>query len=203
MKTGLKIALNDSDTLEDSIGSRLREIRVQRKMTVKEVADLAGVSIGTISQIERNISSPSIRILERLRRAMNIPLMELLDRSEHKRSPVNSVVRRSSDRPVMEFKEGKVIKELLSPAGDHDIQFMRIIFRPGVDQTDVLIGSGEKAGLVVSGTLVLDVNGERFILEAGDSFQFSSQLHHAIRNMSDVDAEVIWIMNTKQSEAVI
>ncbi|MBZ7924878.1 cupin domain-containing protein [Ensifer adhaerens] len=201
----MRSKLNSAETTpsEETVGSRLRQIRIQRKMTVKEVANLAGVSVGMISQIERDISSPSIRILERLRTAMDIPLMALLETSDQPGVSQNSIIRRKSDRLVMEFKHGDVTKQMLSPVGDHDIQFMKITLRPGVNQTDVLIGSGEKAGLVVSGQVVLDVNGSSYVLEQGDSFQFSSGLPHGIRNASDADAEVLWIMNTKQSEAAI
>ncbi|MBN9046628.1 MAG: helix-turn-helix domain-containing protein [Rhizobiales bacterium] len=180
----------------DGIGKRLRILRMERKMTVKDLAEAAAVSVGTISQIERNLSSPSIRILERLRQAMDIPLMELLDASEKEVEPQNMIVRRSADRPRVELGDGAIVKQLLSPVGDHDIQFMYITLKPGVRQGDVLIGPGEKAGLVISGKAILEVDDVFYQLAEGDSFQFSSKLKHSILNDSDKETKILWIMNT-------
>ena len=197
MKNGVSRSSAHPANLIDGLGARLRTLRKERRMTVKDLADNSGVSIGMISQIERNLSSPSIRVLERIRQAMNIPLMALLEGAENTSGVEDQIVRRKKDRPVLVRNGGAIIKQLLSPAGDHDVQFMYITMKPGAVQRDVLISSGEKAGVILSGSIVLQVNGKLFRLNEEDSFQFSSNTTHFVENDSENSATILWIMNTK------
>jgi uncharacterized cupin superfamily protein len=89
-------------------------------------------------------------------------------------------------------------KELLSPQGDHDLQMMIVALPPGASSTEVLIGEGEKAGLVLSGIVVIEVAGNRAELSEGDSFQFRSTLPHSIHNETRQAARLLWVMNTKR-----
>lgn len=197
-------ALNENPGFAvESVGSRLRDIRNQRKITVNDLAKMAGVSAGMISQIERNISSPSIRILERIRQALNVPLMELIETSDPETDISRSFIRRAHERPIMISKDGSVRKELLSPHSDHDIQFMYITLFPGVVQDDVFRGVGEKAGVVLSGSILLKIADSKITLQEGDSFQFSSELPHAVQNDSDQPAKLMWIMNTQVNKPVL
>lgn len=106
-------------------------------------------------------------------------------------------VRRAESRPRFSVSTGGLMKELLSPHGDHDIQFMVIHIPGGVVSNEVLIGPGEKAGLLLEGSLELTVSGLTETLDVGDSFQFDSSLAHGVRNPGTVEAKVLWIMNTR------
>lgn len=71
------------DSLEADIGLRLRKLRKSRNLTISELASRAGVSAGAISQIERNLSNPTVRMLEQLRIVLNVPLTAFLENEEH------------------------------------------------------------------------------------------------------------------------
>ena len=62
-----------------ALGQRLRILWRSAGLSLSELAQRAGVSVGMISQIERNLANPSVRILERLRVALNVPLTTLLE----------------------------------------------------------------------------------------------------------------------------
>ena len=185
-----------------ALGPRLRGLRRTADLSLIQLADKSGVSVGMISQIERNLSNPSVRTLERLREALGIPLTTLLEGDEG--YPVANeappeFVRRVKDRPHFSVGKGGLQKELLSPHGDYDIKFMLISFPPHTKSVDILVGPGEKAGVVLEGAIDLTVAGSTERLQAGDSFQFSSLLSHRVENSSDEPAQVLWIMNTKPS----
>lgn len=184
---------------DHSIGPRLKSIRKQKGMTVSETAARAGVSAGMISQIERGLSNPSVRVLERLRLALDVPLTALIDSaSEADETQSSELVRRHTERPLFTVGHNGMSKELLSPNGDHDLQFMIITVAPRSSSLEVLIGPGEKAGLMLAGELELKVGERNVVLKENDSFQFSSHLPHSIHNHSDHPAKVLWIMNTKK-----
>ena len=179
------------------VGARLRALRIERGFSVNELAARAGVSVGTVSQVERNKANPSVRILERLRRALSVPLTALLEEDDAVSDPVaGDFVRKATERPLFDVGKHGMQKELLSPHGDHDLKMMIILLPAGAGSDEVLVGEGEKAGLVLEGTVVLNVGDRRAVLRAGDSFQFKSTVPHSVRNESGEMARVLWVMNT-------
>ncbi|TDY96394.1 UNVERIFIED_ORG: XRE family transcriptional regulator [Herbaspirillum seropedicae] len=180
------------------VGARLKALRLERGMSVNELAAAAGVSVGTVSQVERNKANPSMRILERLRVALSVPLSALLEDAEATPDYVaGDVVRRAKDRPVFDVGSRGMQKELLSPQGNHDLKMMIILIPPGAGSDEVLIGVGEKAGVVIEGSVVLNLGGSRVELKSGDSFQFSSTIPHSVHNESAKPARLLWVMNTQ------
>ncbi len=180
------------------VGARLRALRVEQGLSVNELAMRAGVSAGTVSQVERNKANPSVRILERLRQALSVPLSALLEEDDAVSDPVaGDFVRKAAERPLFDVGKDGMQKELLSPHGEHDLKMMIILLPAGAGSDEVLVGIGEKAGLVLEGTIVLNVGDRRAVLRAGDSFQFKSTVPHSVRNESSELARVLWIMNTQ------
>ena len=180
-----------------NVGARLRALRIEQGLSVNELATRAGVSAGTVSQVERNKANPSVRILERLRQALSVPLTALLEEDDAVSDPiVGDFVRKAAERPLFDVGKHGMQKELLSPHGDHDLKMMIILLPAGAGSDEVLVGVGEKAGLVLEGTVVLNVGDRRALLHAGDSFQFKSTVPHSVRNESSETARVLWVMNT-------
>ncbi len=66
---------------ETDIGSRLKTLRKARNLTITKLALLANVSAGAISQIERNLTNPTVRVLEQLRMVLKVPLTAFLEES--------------------------------------------------------------------------------------------------------------------------
>lgn len=178
------------------IGERLRSLRAERNLTILDLAAKAGVSAGIISQIERGNSNPSMKTLQRLRAALGVNLWEFLERPEDREAVEDpAFVRRGTQRPRIVVGETRLVKELLSPRNDENLRFMFVTLPPGGISEDVLIGTGQKGGYVVSGKVELTV-GERVAeLAEGDSFQFKSDTPHHIANRTDQDAKLLWIMS--------
>lgn len=141
-----------------------------------------------------------MRILEQLRVALDVPLTTLLEGDVDEVSAVEAVpdfVRRADQRPHFTVTAGGLSKELLSPHGQHDLQFMIITIPGGSRSKEILLGAGEKAGLVMEGSIVLTVGGRAEELGPGDSFQFNSELPHGVANTTRRTARILWIMNVR------
>jgi len=196
----------DAAPAHGTVGSRLRRIRRDLNLSLKTLAELADVSVGMISQIERDQANPSIRVLEKLRTALHVPLSTLLEgegttaatAAGQAPPPVPEFVRRVDQRPKFRVGPNGLLKELLSPPGDHDLQFMIILIPPHSRSEEVLLGEGEKAGMVLEGTISLVLANREAILNEGDSFQFSSAIPHGVSNPTDQPARLLWIMNTER-----
>jgi transcriptional regulator with XRE-family HTH domain len=193
------------DLDSESLGAKLRHLRTARELTIAQLAEKAGVSSGLISQIERGNSNPSIKSLQRLRAALGVNLWEFLDDrasvvSGDAGAPDAAIfVRRKADRPRIIVGATRLVKELLSPRNDRNLRFMIISLPPGGESEDVIIGQGEKGGLVTQGRVRLTVGAEDSDLAEGDSFQFPSSIAHKLSNPYDDPAQVIWIMSVVDS----
>lgn len=191
--------VQDTDAISTertTVGATLRAARQLRGMSLQELAGKSGVSVGMISQVERGRANPSMRLLTALRRALNISLQELFgELSEPQKGPSEDpdFVRRAADRAVIDL--GHMRKELLTSSGRQNLQIMLLkIEAGGHSGGSALSYPAEKGGLVLSGEVVLSVNGRQAVLRAGDSFSFDSAQAHSIRNDSLETAEVIWII---------
>ena len=157
------------------------------------------MSVGMISQVERGLANPSMRLLTSLRRALNISMQELFGEISAV-TPATAdppFVRRRKNRPIIDL--GSMYKELLTPTDRHHLQIMILRLEPGGESGGKALSyPAEKGGLVLSGTVMLSVDGEAVEMHAGDSFVFDSVRAHFLRNTSDAPTEVLWIIGAVQ-----
>ncbi|WP_180900563.1 helix-turn-helix domain-containing protein [Martelella soudanensis] len=180
---------------QTGVGARLREKRRAAGCSIGELAERAGVSAGMISQVERGLSNPSLRILERLRNALGVPLSDLLEDPAPARAiEVLDFVRRADARPAFNVGPAPLFKHMLSPRSVGNLMFMTIEFPAFAASDDMQETPGEKAGMVMSGRFRLTVDGVEAELNEGDSFQFDSAKPHSIRNDMSTPSSLLWII---------
>jgi transcriptional regulator with XRE-family HTH domain len=188
----------DSEVLVDPalVGARIRKLRHGKGLTLSDLAQRSGISVGMLSQIERDLANPSLRTLTRVRMALQVPLSALFAEEREEATPGDpEFVRRGTRRPRLDLGPQLVVKELLSSSLAMNLQFMVLGIPPGGGSGDsVLMYPAEKAGLVLQGRFWLRVGEEQAILDEGDSFQFNSALPHRFWNESDRPAQVLWII---------
>lgn len=186
------------------VGRRLHELRKHAKLSIADLASRSGVSAGMISQIERGMTNPSIKILEKLHTALAVPLNALLEDAPQDSAAdpaeMAEIVLRTDERAVRRIGTQGMTKEVLTPPGDYELEVMLIGLPPGASSEEVLIGQGEKAGLLMSGSILLTVGGRSTELSQGDSFQFSSAQAHSIRNTGAAEARILWIKHVKSEQ---
>lgn len=182
------------------VGATLRKLRKEKKMSLQDLAAVSGVSVGMISQVERDLANPSMRVITALRRSLNISMQEMFGESDGSASDGAgdpTFVRRLQNRP--EINLGQLKKELLTSGGRHNLQIMILRFEPGGQSGGrALSYPAEKGGLVMQGEVVLRVGEKEAVLRQGDSFAFDSALPHSIRNDSDEPADVLWVIGAVQ-----
>lgn len=178
-------------------GPRIRQLRKQKGMSLQELALASGVSVGMLSNVERNLSNPSARVLTGIRHALGVPLEFFFDGSPPGRSTgeraAPSFLRRAGMRPTLDL--GNLRKELLTSGSGGGLQIMIIEIDPGGTSGGAPLSyPAEKGGLVLEGSLSLRVGDEEGVLQEGDSFLFNSVLPHSFHNPGDCNARVLWII---------
>ncbi len=163
-----------------SLGERLRDRRRELKLTLQQVADQAGFSVGFISQIERGITVPSLTSLVSVCRVLKVDVGSFF------KSPrVDAPVTRRETRPVYALggtPGNSVTYERLSASFPGNILRSTLIHEPPGFRSEPMSHEGEEIFFIVEGSLTLEVDGERTILEAGDSAHFPSSRTHVTWN---------------------
>ena len=179
--------------LDQEIGARLRQRRRIRGLRLQEVADQAHISVGLLSQIERGMTVPSLRSLQQICTALDMPVGWLFDPPPDRAS---AVVVRAGRRRRMDLGPGAMVKELLSPDTIPEIQMIRILIEPGGRSSDAPYNNprGAKCGTIISGQLGLEVAGQQYTLAAGDSFAFQAQAMHNFWCVGDAPVDLIWVV---------
>jgi transcriptional regulator with XRE-family HTH domain len=168
--------------VELQVGSRLRQLRRERGLTIPQLAAATGLTNGFISQLERDLSSASLSSLARICEALGVRIGDVVDRV-----PVEShdVVTIAGQEHV-----------LLTPADEGRFHVTESHLAPGAssgEEPHTLPADAELV-YVVEGTLELSVGKRSRILHAGESFAYSPRDPHGWRNASDSDeAIVLWL----------
>lgn len=174
-------------------GSKIRKIRKKRKLSMKEVAEQAGVSESLISQIETNKVSPAIDTLLQIVNILDIDLEYLF--SEFKKSREVSIVR-AKERNQMVL-EGVKYEQLCQIAEDekYGIESYYLELEPGYEKGDLEYGhTGKELGIIISGKAVVELGNKEYQLDTGDSISFNADIPHTLRNIGDIKLEAIWII---------
>jgi len=201
------------------IGDKLKDFRLQNRMTLVELSKKSGVSKSLLSRIERGHSVPTITTFEKIGTALGVDLSSLfgghevghlavsLDRSAVHMfsgnqscdfSPTNngndskaiSVVRRDQRKKLIMPWGARY--EMLCPDMQHKIEFIYINYPVGGGAEEFYSHEGEECGLVLEGTFKAIIGDQELILEAGDSIYYASSIPHRWENAGDVEAKAIW-----------
>jgi transcriptional regulator with XRE-family HTH domain len=175
-----------------AVGERLRAIRLLRRLTLREVADAAGVSESFVSQLERGRSSASVATLQRLAAAVGIEISDLFA-DEGGAGPL---VLRRHERQQLEWGHlGR--KALLTPKPFHSLEVVAAAFDPGGSTGDepYTHGDSEELLLVLAGRVQLQLGSELLDLETGDSVNYRSSTPHRVSNPGDDPAEVLYVIS--------
>lgn len=165
-------------------------------MSLKEVAESSGLSIGSISQIERGLSSPSIRALLNICQALGIEMNQLFEAEFKPEEREKGLVVRRAARSRLEFGAKGLVKELLTPSNSRNMQLMEVVMEPDSGSGsagDTYSHEGEEAGVVLCGRFDLWVDEVPYRLTEGDSFYFESHRPHRFRNCHSGQTRILWI----------
>ncbi|MDD1532350.1 transcriptional regulator [Bradyrhizobium sp. WBOS08] len=182
--------------MDVAVGRRIRDLRRVRQFSLETVAARTSLSIGFLSQIERGLSSPSLRVLATLADVLGVGMAALFGASPSADGGSDQVVTRGLQRPELKLWRTGVSKQLLSPASaDSKLNLFLVHLEPGGSTGDELYThDGEEAGLVLEGEMLLTVDSETWSLKRGDSFRFASRRPHRFSNpANDAKSVVLWV----------
>lgn len=175
-----------------TLGADLRALRKTRGLTLTDLSERLGRSVGWLSQVERDMSEPSVTDLRGIASALGVPVSLLFGQAPAPAAEHGFVVRRGARRPIGARHAG-LVEELLSPDLTDDFEVVHSTFEPGAALEDETTRPTQELGYVLSGRLDLTIGGRAFTVGAGDSFRIRGEAY-GWANPYDEPAVVIWVI---------
>ena len=176
------------------LGTNLRLRRKRRGLSLQAVASTSGVSIGQLSQIERNLSQPSLRSLRQICAALDMPIGWLFEERAFRQAEDAGLIVRAQNRRIMDLGAKGMVKELMTPDDCAGIQMMRIVIQPGGSSGEEPYSTkpGARCCTVMMGSLGIDINTATHVLHQGDSFAFEGMQRLMFWCEGTSPCELIW-----------
>ena len=184
--------MNSQAPSRASLGADIRALRKARGLTLSEIAAHLGRSVGWLSQVERDMSEPSISDLRQIAECLGVPMSMLFAHSAAPADEQGYVVRAGSRRPMGSGEEG-LIEELLSPDLTDDFEMVHSTFEPRSHMQTPADRPTQEVGYMISGRLDLTIGGRQFSVGPGDSFRIKYEPYHWA-NPYDAPAVAIWVI---------
>ena len=180
------------------IGPRIRALRDAMELSLRDLADRSGVSAPMLSQVERGETSPTLAVAARIASGLELTLSQLLRLDE---GATVAIVRPADRRPgTSDPASGHQAEILTPPLPGQRAELSRHVLSPGAktggpgDPPMHEPGSRESA-LVQDGRVVLQIDGERYELAAGDCVTFDADLPHHFENPGLSDAVLLAVVS--------
>ena len=172
------------------LGDKIRSLRLKQKISIEQLASMTGLSKGLISQIERDLTGPSVASLWKISKALNVTMNYFFDEYDD----FNQVVRKNERKKLM-MKDASRVYELLCPNLKNQIEMLWIEIEPGDSNLgDFISHDGEECGVVIKGSLRVLSGDKVYDLEEGDSIYLDSTTPHKYVNTGDVPSISVWAM---------
>ena len=169
------------------IGEKIKQLRLQHRLTQEELANRCELSKGFISQLERDLTSPSIATLIDILECLGTNLKDFFSESAEEK-----LVFGLQDYPVKEDENGS-ITWLVPSAQKNSMEPILVSINPGASLEEDDPHEGEEFGYVLSGKIILHLGNSQKKCSKGDSFYFKPAMPHYIENSGKTPALLLWV----------
>lgn len=172
-----------------NIGDKIRRLRSKNGLTQEELADRCELTKGFISQLERDLASPSIATLVDILEGLGTNLKDFFNETIDEK-----IVFTKEDIFESENEELKyMIKWVIPNAQKNSMEPILIELEPGGASKEDLPHEGEEFGYVINGSVYLHIGKNKYRVRKDESFYFNANSNHYISNAGKTKARVIWV----------
>jgi len=169
------------------IGHKLRQLRNQKDLTLEELASRCELTKGFLSQLENDVSSPSISTLEDILEALGSSLSEFFSEDRP-----NKLVFSSEDF-FEDERENMTISWIVPNSQKNEMEPILVTLQPGCESFEMAPHTGEEFGMVLEGTVVLNLNDKKYTVKKGETFYLHGKEFHSLLNKGKKPAKVLWV----------
>ncbi len=183
--------LESESTAEVNVGLALRELRTQRDLTIRTLAEKSGLAVNTLSLIENSKTSPSVATLQQLATALQVPITAFFE-SETPKKRIAYV--KAEHRRGAAFAHG-TLEDLGAGLTERTIEPFVVTMKPSTGSgTHPIVHTGHEFVFCLEGRIVYTVEEQTYLLEPGDSLLFESHLPHRWHNVDLAPAKMLLVL---------
>lgn len=175
------------------IGDRLRNFRKQNNITLQMLSEKTNLSIGYLSNIERNITSPNIEHLQTICNALEADLIEIIQSA----LPFETVIR-YHERPPIEDAACIGACALLTDENLHLYGFAQTILQEEFTSEAPIAHDTDELGIIIEGCISVKLHSTIYQLQAGDTIYIKAHTPHHIQEIHTAASTVYWIRDNTQ-----
>ena len=169
------------------IGSKIRELRHQCGLTQEELADRCELTKGYISQLENDLTSPSIATLFDILAAVGSNVNEFFADTLEEKIVFNR------DDYIEKVTEDSKLIWLVPNSQKNEMEPIILELNPKCVTDKDMAHEGEEFGYILEGKVAIHIGNKSYSVSKGESFYFQSEKMHYIENISNVKAKILWI----------
>ena len=170
-----------------AFGGRIRDLRRKANLTLQALSDQAGISVGFLSQVERDKATPSLGTLASIAATLGVDIDVFVATPK----PSDSLTR-EGERPRFSLADSSLSYEHVSTTLPGGTISSLIIHIPEGYASEVTAHIGEELIMVLEGTVLQSLDDTRFVLRPGDSLHFMGDTPHSFANIGDGPAKMLW-----------
>ena len=185
-------AMVDGEEIHQVVGENLRRIRIRKGLSLERLAKSSGVSRAMLGQVELGRSAPTISVLWKIARALDVPLTAFTSPD----GGGKALVFRAHRAKVLASLNGRFSSRALFPTeSSQRVEFYEVKIAPHtVEEADGHLPGTIENMVVAQGSLEIEAGGDRYQLAKGDSIQFIADQPHRYRNAGSSEVLVYLVM---------
>lgn len=171
------------------IGEKIKRMRIEKQLTQEELANRCELSKGFISQLENNLTSPSIATLIDILEILGTNLREFFNEIDDERISFTKEDMFETEDEDLKY----TLKWLIPNSQKNQMEPIIITLSPGGQYKEEKPHEGEEFGYVLSGSIFIHIGDKKSKVKKGESFYFKPRANHFISNSGKTVAKVIWV----------
>lgn len=169
------------------IGSKIKRLRLQLNLSQSELADRCELTKGYISQLENDLTSPSIATLMDILAALGTSPSEFFKKEDDTR-----VVFSESDF-IEKHEDGMILRWIIPNAQKNEMEPVLVELLPGAETALDFPHEGEEFGYVLEGKVSVNLGESKYVCKKGETFYYAANKSHSVKNVGKTSAKFIWV----------
>jgi transcriptional regulator with XRE-family HTH domain len=170
----------------NKIGENIKSIRKSKGLTLQNISDLTELSLGYLSKLERNMSSPTIANLQKICNTLDITMTELVSSFED-----NKILVKKHERKTI-FESKTKVKYEMTTEGARNMEGVCMIVDDDSKENISYKHTTDEFGIITKGSMEMTINGTTYVLEEGDAIYIEADSAHSFKKLDNGECISYW-----------
>jgi len=186
--------MNQIDHIVSKLGEKIKYLRTEKILSLKDLSDRSGISAAAIHKIESNGITPTITTMMKIADALGRDVSYFIEEARKDKDVV--FVPAKKREHILTFKKGLELSGISAKKyGDFIMTAAYAVLEVGASSgKKSMKHRGEELVYCLQGKVEFQIKGQIYVLGPGDSLNFRTQMDHKWKNVGDKKAKLIWVL---------